>query len=936
MTDALRPIPVETLLGERAWVTALARSLVADEATADDLVQQTWLAAIRSPPRELGALRGWLARVVRNAASESHRRTVRRARHEQAADVRRPEPAPEQTVARAETHRSVVEAVMALEEPYRTAVLLRYFDGLAAAEVARRTGVPVETARTRIKRALAMLRARLDREHGRDGTSWALALLPLARLDRGMVATGATGGALVAISTTKVLAAVVAGALFGALVMRAAMSPDDVPMPASPPESASAPARTAGAQPESTPSKSSTRATNATSAPVAQASPALVEAIGEVTVDAPRFVAGTIGGRVRTNAGDAVPGVVVRAWTQRPSQTAWRRGSVPAVPPVDEVVRAAIADVKWREATQREAVTGADGAFDLARLVDGTYHVNAWAAGFDVRVAQGSSYSARPGATVEFVATAVVDVPVRVEFADGTGPADPVLVRWTHPERGGGGSAWWAASDPVVAIEPGSWTLTAEIGKDVRSAAVPLTVSVGTAPAPVTLRLAGRNVVQGVVRFDPADVAWESVDVVLRPKGSTDRGAHEREAKPPDWTFRFEDVPLGDHELVVLLDRDAVLASAAVHVTGGAVAQDLVIPKLTPSLALIASVTGADGKPLDARDVSFGLRGSSATGGMGIGTRGVRRSDGTFVVLLGIVPEHMTNAEWTLEVTSRSLGRMSPVGFDRGTTATVEVCFGEAAKFRPTLVGAEGKAYAGRLSVMLALPGQDDTAAFNTRIGDAVQPGRYIARVLLGADVSGQLYLYRHRVLARIPVDLRAGDNAVSLNVPELHTLTLVVPGAETGTDVQVHAARRPGRDGFAPQQTVGDGGRVVCPELPAGAYCVTVTLQGETQQMIVQVPAYGDVTFVPTELRGFVVTVEDPAGLLAKAGFGTGDVIVAIDGTATDSFRRADNVLYAAHRRDSVPVDVERGGRRVRLEIDPTKLWSSFQCGGWWEPVPR
>jgi len=200
MTDAMRPLSVETLLAERAWVEALARSLVADDATAADVVQQTWLAAVESPPRS--SSRGWLARVVRNAAFQSHRAASRRARHEAAAVARAPEPSPADTVVRAEAHRRVVDAVMALDEPYRTSVLLRFFEGLESADVARRTGVPVETARTRIKRALALLRGRLDRDAGGDGRAWALAIAPLVEVGRMgtpiAVTTAAAGGAVMA------------------------------------------------------------------------------------------------------------------------------------------------------------------------------------------------------------------------------------------------------------------------------------------------------------------------------------------------------------------------------------------------------------------------------------------------------------------------------------------------------------------------------------------------------------------------------------------------------------------------------------------------------------------------------------------------------------------------------------------------------------------
>ena len=72
------PIPFDELLGHRAWVRALARSLVADQATADDIEQQTWLAALRRPPRERATVRAWFATVVRNAVRERGRAAGRR------------------------------------------------------------------------------------------------------------------------------------------------------------------------------------------------------------------------------------------------------------------------------------------------------------------------------------------------------------------------------------------------------------------------------------------------------------------------------------------------------------------------------------------------------------------------------------------------------------------------------------------------------------------------------------------------------------------------------------------------------------------------------------------------------------------------------------------------------------------------------------------
>src|SRR5262245_45041089 len=170
------PVSFEELYAQRRWVHALALRLVRDPGAADDVAQQTWLAAIEDPPRP-GNVRGWLAAVVRSKAWKLRRSRERRAHHEEMAFAAPRERPPEEVVASAEVQRRLVNAVMELEEPYRSTVLLRYFESVPPAEIARRTGVPHDTVKTRLRRANEMLRARLDREHGGDRRAWAVALL---------------------------------------------------------------------------------------------------------------------------------------------------------------------------------------------------------------------------------------------------------------------------------------------------------------------------------------------------------------------------------------------------------------------------------------------------------------------------------------------------------------------------------------------------------------------------------------------------------------------------------------------------------------------------------------------------------------------------------------------------------------------------------------
>ena len=205
MTTDRAGTPIEELLAHREWVRGLARSLVGDPDRADDVEQETWARALRRPPRQGGSVRAWLGRVVRSVWIDAHRSDRQRVLREMAAS--RPEAAHGvDVVAQADAHRRVVQAAYELDEPYRTTLLLRYFEGLSVRNVASRTGVQEDTAKTRIRRALERMRARLATGDGHGRDDWRLALVPLA---------WGIGGTAVKTSTKSAIVAAVLLALAG-------------------------------------------------------------------------------------------------------------------------------------------------------------------------------------------------------------------------------------------------------------------------------------------------------------------------------------------------------------------------------------------------------------------------------------------------------------------------------------------------------------------------------------------------------------------------------------------------------------------------------------------------------------------------------------------------------------------------------------------------
>jgi hypothetical protein len=73
----------------------------------------------------------------------------------------------DELVVRAETRLRLAHALLTLEEPYRTTLLLRFHEELPPRHIAQRQGVPVATVRTHIQRGLARLRERLEERNGK-------------------------------------------------------------------------------------------------------------------------------------------------------------------------------------------------------------------------------------------------------------------------------------------------------------------------------------------------------------------------------------------------------------------------------------------------------------------------------------------------------------------------------------------------------------------------------------------------------------------------------------------------------------------------------------------------------------------------------------------------------------------------------------------------
>lgn len=144
-------------------VYSVAKRILQDDGAAEEILQdifhQLWRNAAAFDSAR-GALGSWLLVMARNRSIDRLRRRAP-ATEEVAASLPGPGLDIESAVAASELTERVREALRALPEAQREAMELAYFEGLTQSEIAKRTGDPLGTVKTRLRTALASLRAEL-------------------------------------------------------------------------------------------------------------------------------------------------------------------------------------------------------------------------------------------------------------------------------------------------------------------------------------------------------------------------------------------------------------------------------------------------------------------------------------------------------------------------------------------------------------------------------------------------------------------------------------------------------------------------------------------------------------------------------------------------------------------------------------------------------
>jgi RNA polymerase sigma-70 factor (ECF subfamily) len=159
-----------------------ARSILKDDAEAEDAVQEAYVLAYRAMDRFRGdaKLSTWLIRIAVNVAIRRARKLHRSAEvidlvgdpadlrgtgENTEVDMRERSPEQQESSAlRAETRRLIEDKINRLPDAFRTVFVLRAVEEMSVEETAVCLGIPEATVRTRYFRAKGLLREALARE----------------------------------------------------------------------------------------------------------------------------------------------------------------------------------------------------------------------------------------------------------------------------------------------------------------------------------------------------------------------------------------------------------------------------------------------------------------------------------------------------------------------------------------------------------------------------------------------------------------------------------------------------------------------------------------------------------------------------------------------------------------------------------------------------
>lgn len=662
----------------------------------------------------------------------------------------------------------------------------------------------------------------------------------------------------------------------------------------------------------------------------------------------PERGAGVICGQVTTARGEPFPGVRVRIERSGPDADPWR--ARPSDPPAERDAFLRDATATFGRLAAREVDTDAEGRYRFEDLPDGPHRVSARREGHSLHPrGRGGCERVLPGATLDFIAVPLLELPIRVIGTDGR-LVPEAWIEFAAPSGRPGGvqRERWTAERPTVRIRPGAWKAKALAGgpgtdpqdAEIESETVQVTLRADEPPAPVTLVLRGGAGLRGQI-LDPDGLEDTAFRIYVLAGAPGTPPAHDELKRAGRSvgvgsnrsTYVIRDLAPGTYWLGVARGWYGLIAHVeAAEVGSGMMRRDIVLPPPAPGDFLLVRALGPSGDAL--WDLRFTISQESSQGSnSSSGFTATRRADGTWwcspdeTYRRAITEGKPDGVRLSLTVESESYGSKS-LDLTPGDPRLVTVQFGDPARLALTVAGLAGSGHEGTICATLirasavASPGRQVHSAAQ-RVGPdglvTIGPKEAGEHVVLLSVASGDpLHAFDAMPAGRFPVRLEPGANALTVPMPALSRLTVRLDGGD-GAAVQIGS--RDDEDWWWGPRSEVRGERAVFERVPPGEYRLHVWTGPHAGRMRVRVPEQSEVDFRPDPVDAVEVNVDDPQGPLAALGFRTGDVIQGAGGTGLRGWAHLAALVASASGSPEVRLDILRDGRTIQLGADPTRL---------------
>lgn len=471
---------------------------------------------------------------------------------------------------------------------------------------------------------------------------------------------------------------------------------------------------------------------------------------------------------------------------------------------IGEKVDFYIKSLQEGEKNTYESSTDAQGRFHIDGVPQGKYWFEAFAEGYQVEQKNQRGYNIEPDADITFIARQLIEVKVQVQLPDGS-LAPSAKIDIGHMQLPGGYSSWpfnWAPDNDVIELwEDGCYTLTAKSEeKDMSSDAVNLVFRTGNPPEQVVLKLRTFPGIKGklVFRNDNGINNSGRVEVyaILHTQGKEVTKESLQQGNPGNannyngYEFNFDKLIPGNYVIGCFI-RNRLLTEE-VRVVDRVVIKDIEIPPLNPSDYVTLWILDPKNSPLIDCQISAGYRGKEGNySGYAEGVTLLENS--SYQVILPTTESNIASPDSTkYEITVRS-GKYGEkkVSFASPPPEQLTVKFESEAFLEVSFSNLGQVEYADRVGCSL-FPETEKRYYYNASMNGPkinssgilnlgpVQPGKYTLVVFVKTD------RWQYSPVQEIPVDINAGDNTLTVTLPELYSLTVLASPRKAGRGVSL------------------------------------------------------------------------------------------------------------------------------------------------------